>query len=61
VVYFSSNKANALNKQNMIKLSEPIDSDGDGILDDLDLFPRDSKKVYTVYFPLSNWVGYISI
>lgn len=51
VVYFSSSNANALNKQNMIKLSEPLDSDGDGISDDLDLYPGDSKKAYNVFFP----------
>ncbi|OAQ38836.1 hypothetical protein A5893_12385 [Pedobacter psychrophilus] len=57
VVFFSSSKVNAFNKQNMIKLSEPVDSDGDGISDDLDLFPGDSKKAYSVFFPSQNGWG----
>ncbi len=51
VLYIKTSTPNAINKQNIIELAEPIDSDGDGISDDSDLFPGDSKKAYNLFFP----------
>ncbi len=57
ILYLSSVNKNAISRKNIIKLSAPIDSDGDGISDDNDAYPGDSKKVYNTFYPSENGWG----
>lgn len=57
ILYLSSSEAHAISKKNIIKLTAPIDSDGDGISDDNDQYPGDSKKVYDTFYPSKNGWG----
>lgn len=57
VLYLSSANKNAISKTNIVKLVAPIDSDGDGVSDDNDAYPGDSKKAYNVYYPSQNGWG----
>ncbi len=51
LIYLSSSKKNAISKVKMAKLTPPIDSDGDGVTDDNDQYPGDSKKAYNTFYP----------
>jgi LruC domain-containing protein len=51
LIYLSSSKKNAISKDKMAKLTPPVDSDGDGITDDNDQYPGDSKKAYNTFYP----------
>ena len=55
--YLSSFPKTAISRQNMAKLEAPVDSDGDGITDDNDINPGDSKKAYNTYYPSKDGWG----
>jgi hypothetical protein len=60
VLYASSFPKTALSKRNVVKLAAPIDSDGDGISDDNDIHPGDSKKAYDTFYPSKTAWGTIA-
>jgi LruC domain-containing protein len=60
VLYASSFPKTALSHKNVVKLAAPVDSDGDGISDDNDIHPGDSKKAYDTYFPSKTGWGTIA-
>jgi len=51
--YATANPITAIDKREMKVLipANPIDTDGDGIKDDIDEFPRDPQRAFTQYYP----------
>jgi LruC domain-containing protein len=51
VIYASANPITAIANDNVPDIDNGGDTDGDGVLDELDAFPNDANKAYISYFP----------
>ncbi|MCJ8210463.1 LruC domain-containing protein [Mucilaginibacter sp. RS28] len=51
VFYATSNPITAISNNNVAVVDNGGDSDGDGVLDQLDAFPNDATKAYISYYP----------
>ncbi|PST83363.1 hypothetical protein C7T94_12360 [Pedobacter yulinensis] len=54
VVYASGSRAGSISTTNVALIDTRVDSDGDGVEDDLDEFPNDAARAYTSYYPSAN-------
>ncbi len=54
VVYATSNPITAIDTRGVKPAEKPVDEDGDGVLDELDQFPKDPTKAYVSYYPSQN-------
>lgn len=54
VFYASSNPVNGISTTTIIPVDEMEDSDGDGVADCRDKFPKDPTRAYIVYYPGGN-------
>lgn len=59
VVYATSNPVTGISNSGVPAIDKGGDSDGDGVLDELDAFPNDPTKAYVSYYP--SQTGYASI
>jgi len=59
VVYATSNPVTAISNDGVPAIDKGGDEDGDGVLDELDAFPKDPSKAYVSYYP--SQTGYASI
>ena len=55
--YLKSNPVNAVSRERVNPIDIPIDTDGDGVNDVYDDFPRDPLRAYINYFPCQNSFG----
>ncbi|GAA4931130.1 LruC domain-containing protein [Mucilaginibacter defluvii] len=51
VFYASSNPVTAISNEGVAPIDNGGDSDGDGVLDELDAYPKDATKAYNSYYP----------
>jgi LruC domain-containing protein len=54
LVYATSNPITAIDKQGVQEAETPVDTDGDGVIDIKDLFPKDPERAYINYYPSQN-------
>ncbi|MVN89725.1 LruC domain-containing protein [Mucilaginibacter aquatilis] len=59
VVYATSNPVTGISNSGVPAIDKGGDTDGDGVLDELDAFPDDATKAYVSYYP--SQTGYASI
>lgn len=57
IFYATSNPPTAISNYNVAKIDEPIDTDGDGVPDNLDAFPTDASRAYINYYPSKTGFG----
>lgn len=57
VVYATSNPVEAISTNNVQIADTPVDTDGDGVTDAFDAFPKDPARAYINYFPAQNTWG----
>jgi LruC domain-containing protein len=50
----TANPYTAINTQPLSDLNTPTDSDGDGVMDQQDAYPKDPARAYNQYFPSQN-------
>lgn len=56
VLYAKASVKDAISDVKVSNLPKPLDTDGDGVLDNADQFPTDPSKAYLLYFPSKvNW------
>ncbi|MCD8741122.1 LruC domain-containing protein [Mucilaginibacter roseus] len=51
VVYATSNPITAISKTGVAEIDNGGDTDGDGVLDELDAYPNDATRAYNSYYP----------
>ena len=51
IFYATSNPVDAISTDKVNPIDKPVDSDGDGVTDVYDKFPKDASKAYIQYFP----------
>ncbi len=51
VVYASANPITAISNEGVPPIDDGGDTDGDGVLDELDAYPNDATKAYNSYYP----------
>lgn len=51
VFYATSTNTTAISSTNVATIDNGGDSDGDGVLDELDAFPNDASRAYLTYYP----------
>ena len=57
IVYATSNPVTAISQNNVQPADTPIDTDGDGVIDSQDAFPKDPTRAYINYYPAQNTWG----
>ena len=57
VFYATSNPPTAISQTNVQPVDEAKDSDGDGVIDNLDQFPNDATRAYVNYYPSKTTFG----
>jgi LruC domain-containing protein len=60
IIYGSSNPVSAISTNGVAPIDQPIDSDGDGVPDNLDAFPNDPARAYISYYPSKSTFGTIA-
>jgi len=53
----NANPVTAIDRSELVKLPDPIDTDNDGIFDANDAFPEDPELAFTSYYPSKEQVG----
>jgi LruC domain-containing protein len=56
----SCTTSNALSRANVNPIDKPVDSDGDGVSDIYDQFPKDASRAYMKYYPSQNTDGILA-
>lgn len=51
VIYATANPITAISKTGVAVIDDGGDTDGDGVLDELDAYPNDATKAYNSYYP----------
>ncbi|MCC8410689.1 LruC domain-containing protein [Mucilaginibacter sp. UR6-1] len=51
VVYATANPITAISKTGVAEIDNGGDTDGDGVIDELDAYPNDATKAYNSYYP----------
>src|SRR5215217_846987 len=59
VIYATSNPVTGISNTGVAPIDKGGDSDGDGVLDELDDFPSDPARAYTTYYPSAT--GYATL
>lgn len=54
IVYATSNPITAIDTKGVKEAEKPVDTDADGVIDELDQFPSDPAKAYVSYYPSQN-------
>lgn len=57
IYYVSANPVDAISVEKVNPIDKPVDSDGDGVSDTYDKFPKDPTKAYVQYFPSQDTWG----
>ena len=57
VFYTSANPITAISTTNVLPIDKPTDSDGDGVTDVFDQYPKDATRAYNNYYPSQNTYG----
>ena len=60
VFYTTSNPVEAISTENVIPIDKPTDTDGDGVTDVYDKFPKDPARAYVQYYPAESIWGTLS-
>lgn len=51
IIYASANPIDAISNNKVVSLTNPTDTDGDGIVDTIDQFPTDPNRAFINYYP----------
>ena len=57
IIYATSNPVTAISQNNVQPADTPLDTDGDGVIDSQDAFPKDPTRAYINYYPAQNTWG----